>query len=329
MIMSDFWKTRRVFVTGATGFLGANLVTRLVKEQAAVVCLQRDAVQPNSFDLFGLRDKVTVVNGDVQDLSLLQRILNEYEIDSVFHLAAQAIVGAANRSPISTFETNVRGTYMLLEACRLSPSVKRVVVASSDKAYGSNTTLPYREDLPLHGTFPYDVSKSCTDLLARSYALTYDLPVVVTRSANIYGPGDINLSRIIPGTIVAVLKNESPIIRSDGTPLREFIFVDDVVSAYLTLAENISRAKGEAFNIGSDRPVQILELTNRIIDLAGSNGDIEPTIMLKSKIEHEIDAQYLSADKIHSLLDWRAEIDLDAGLNISIVWYRDNLARLE
>ena len=327
--MSDFWKTRRVFVTGATGFLGANLVTRLVKEQAAVVCLQRDAVQPNSFDLFGLRDKVTVVNGDVQDLSLLQRILNEYEIDSVFHLAAQAIVGAANRSPISTFETNVRGTYMLLEACRLSPSVKRVVVASSDKAYGSNTTLPYREDLPLHGTFPYDVSKSCTDLLARSYALTYDLPVVVTRSANIYGPGDINLSRIIPGTIVAVLKNESPIIRSDGTPLREFIFVDDVVSAYLTLAENISRAKGEAFNVGSDRPVQILELTNRIIDLAGSNGDIEPTIMLKSKIEHEIDAQYLSADKIHSLLDWRAEIDLDAGLNISIVWYRDNLARLE
>ena len=327
--MSDFWKTRRVFVTGATGFLGANLVTRLVKEQAAVVCLQRDAVQPNSFDLFGLRDKVTVVNGDVQDLSLLQRILNEYEIDSVFHLAAQAIVGAANRSPISTFETNVRGTYMLLEACRLSPSVKRVVVASSDKAYGSNTTLPYREDFPLHGTFPYDVSKSCTDLLARSYALTYDLPVVVTRSANIYGPGDINLSRIIPGTIVAVLKNESPIIRSDGTPLREFIFVDDVVSAYLTLAENISRAKGEAFNVGSDRPVQILELTNRIIDLAGSNGDIEPTIMLKSKIEHEIDAQYLSADKIHSLLDWRAEIDLDAGLNISIVWYRDNLARLE
>ena len=329
MIMSDFWKTRRVFVTGATGFLGANLVTRLVKEQAAVVCLQRDAVQPNSFDLFGLRDKVTVVHGDVQDLSLLQRILNEYEIDSVFHLAAQAIVGAANRSPISTFETNVRGTYMLLEACRLSPSVKRVVVASSDKAYGSTTTLPYREDFPLQGTFPYDVSKSCTDLLARSYALTYDLPVVVTRSANIYGPGDINLSRIIPGTIVAVLKNESPIIRSDGTPLREFIFVDDVVSAYLTLAENISRAKGEAFNIGSDRPVQILELTNRIIDLAGSNGDIEPTIMLKSKIEHEIDAQYLSADKIHSLLDWRAEIDLDAGLNISIVWYRDNLARLE
>ena len=329
MIMSDFWKTRRVFVTGATGFLGANLVTRLVKEQAAVVCLQRDAVQPNSFDLFGLRDKVTVVNGDVQDLSLLQRILNEYEIDSVFHLAAQAIVGAANRSPISTFETNVRGTYMLLEACRLSPSVKRVVVASSDKAYGSNTTLPYREDLPLQGTFPYDVSKSCTDLLARSYALTYDLPVVVTRSANIYGPGDINLSRIIPGTIVAVLKNESPIIRSDGTPLREFIFVDDVVSAYLTLAENISRAKGEAFNIGSDRPVQILELTNRIIDLAGSNGDIEPRIMLKSKIEHEIDAQYLSADKIHSLLDWRAEVDLDTGLNISIAWYRDNLARLE
>ncbi|HEY2867535.1 MAG TPA: NAD-dependent epimerase/dehydratase family protein [Pyrinomonadaceae bacterium] len=327
--MSEFWKHRRVFVTGATGFLGANLVKRLVTEEGAIVCLQRDAVHPNPFDLFGLREKVTVVNGDVQDVELLRRILNEYEIDSVFHLAAQAIVGAANRSPISTFETNIRGTYMLLEACRLSSSVNRVVVASSDKAYGSNPTLPYREDFPLQGTFPYDVSKSCTDLLARSYALTYDLPVVVTRSANIYGPGDINLSRIIPGTIVSVLKNESPIIRSDGTSLREFVFVDDVASAYLLLAENIDRAKGEAFNVGSDQPVQILELTNRIIALAGSNGHIEPTIMLKHKIDHEIDAQYLSGDKIRSTVGWRAEFDLETGLKASIDWYRGKLMELE
>lgn len=327
--MSEFWKGRRVFVTGATGFLGANLVKQLVAEQASVVCLQRDAVQPNSFDLFGLREKVTVVNGDVQDLPLIQRALNEYDVNAVFHLAAQAIVGAANRSPISTFETNVRGTYMLLEACRLNSTVERVVVASSDKAYGSNKTLPYREDLPLQGTFPYDVSKSCTDLLARSYALTYDLPVVVTRSANIYGPGDINLSRIIPGTIVSVLKNESPIIRSDGTPLREFVFVDDVVSAYLTLAENINAAKGDAFNVGNDQPIQILELTNRIIELAGSNGHLEPTILLQRKIENEIDAQYLSAEKLQSLTPWRPAIDLDTGLKQSIDWYRANLSRLE
>jgi len=328
-LMSDFWKGRRVFVTGATGFLGANLIKRLIAEQASVVCLQRDAVQPNSFDLFGLREKVTVVNGDVQDLPLIQRALNEYEIDAVFHLAAQAIVGAANRSPISTFETNIRGTYMLLEACRLSSTVKRVVVASSDKAYGSNPTLPYREDLPLQGTFPYDVSKSCTDLLARSYALTYGLPVVVTRSANIYGPGDINLSRIIPGTIVAVLKNESPIIRSDGTPLREFVFVDDVVSAYLTLADKIEVAKGEAFNVGNDQPVQILELTNRIIELAGSNSRLEPTVMLQRKIENEIDAQYLSAEKLQTLTAWRPQVELDAGLKQSIDWYREHLSGLD
>ena len=327
--MSDFWRKRAVFVTGATGFLGANLVKRLVAEEASVVCLQRDAVQPNSFDLLGLREKVTVVGGDVQDLQLMQRVLNEYEIDTVFHLAAQAIVGAANRSPISTFETNIRGTYMLLEACRLSPTFSRVVVASSDKAYGSHSELPYREDLPLQGTFPYDVSKYCTDLLTRSYALTYGLPAVVTRSANIYGPGDINLSRIVPGTIVSVLKKESPIIRSDGTPLREFVFVDDVVSAYMALAENIGTARGEAFNVGAGQPIQILELTNRIIALAGCEGRLEPTIMLRQKIDREIDAQYLSADKIQTSLGWRAEVGLDDGLKSSIDWYRDNLSRLE
>ncbi|HYJ92738.1 MAG TPA: NAD-dependent epimerase/dehydratase family protein [Pyrinomonadaceae bacterium] len=326
--MSDIWKGRRTFITGATGFLGANLVKRLVDGGALVVCLQRDASQPNSFDLFDLRDRVTVVNGEVQDLQLLQRVLNEYEIDSVFHLAAQAIVGAANRSPVSTFETNIRGTYLLLEACRLSQTVTRVIVASSDKAYGSNPTLPYVEDFPLQGTFPYDVSKSCTDLIARSYALTYGLPVVITRSANIYGPGDINLSRIIPGTIVSVLKNESPIIRSDGTPLREFVYVDDVVSAYLTIAEKIEQTGGEAFNIGTDKPVQILELTNKIIRLGGYDGQLEPTILLQRKIDHEIDAQFLSAEKIRARVGWTAEVALDDGLERTIEWYRENLNKL-
>jgi CDP-glucose 4,6-dehydratase len=326
--MNTFWNKRNAFVTGATGFVGANLVGRLVGEGANVICLQRDAVQPNSLDMLALRGKVTVVSGELEDLELLSRILNEYEIDAVFHLAAQAIVGAANRSPISTFETNIRGTYMLLEACRVTKSVSRVIVASSDKAYGPNPELPYREDFPLRGTFPYDVSKSCTDLLSRSYAMTYDLPVVVTRSANIYGPADLNLSRIIPGTIVSVLRRESPVIRSDGTPLREFVYVDDVASAYLLLAENIEKAKGEAFNIGSNEPVQILELTNLIIRLAGCEDSIRPKILLQQKIEHEIDAQYLSADKIKDRLGWTASVNLESGLRTSIEWYNDRLNEL-
>ena len=326
--MNDFWSGRSVFVTGATGFVGSNLTGTLVELGADVVCLQRDDTSPNSLDILDLRNKVTVIRGELEDLELLNRILNEYEIDSVFHLAAQAIVGAANRSPISTFESNIRGTYMLLEACRLNPSVKRVVVASSDKAYGSNPTLPYREDLPLQGVFPYDVSKSCTDLISRSFAVTFDMPVVVTRSANIYGPADLNLSRIIPGTIVSVLRGENPVVRSDGTPLREFVHTDDVCSAYLTLAENIDKTRGDAFNIGTDAPVQILELTNKIIELAGASGKLEPNILLKHKIDREIDAQYLSADKIRQRTGWASTIDLENGLRRTIEWYNQNLNKM-
>jgi len=317
-----------VFITGGTGFVGSNLVAALVNKGADVVCLERDRTQPNPLDLLGLRQKVTIVNGDLVDLDLLRRVLNEYEIDAVFHLAAQAIVGVANRSPISTFETNIRGTYMMLEACRLTPSVKRVVVASSDKAYGSNPKLPYLENFPLQGIFPYDVSKSCTDLLARSYALTYDLPVAVTRAANIYGPADLNLSRIIPGTIVSVLKNENPIIRSDGTPVREFVHTDDVCDAYLTIAEHIQDVKGEAFNIGGKDHINILDLTNEIITLAGRDNELKPTVLLTTKIECEIDAQYLSADKIAERLGWQATISLNNGLTQTIEWYNENLERL-
>ena len=326
--MTDFWKGRRVFLTGATGFVGSNLTKMLVENGAKVICLQRDDAQPNSLDLLNLRARVTVAHGELEDIELLTRLLNEYEIDAVFHLAAQAIVGAANRSPISTFETNIRGTYMLLEACRVNSTVKRIVVASSDKAYGSNPTLPYREDFPLQGIFPYDVSKSCTDLLSRSFAVTYDLPVVVTRSANIYGPGDINFSRIIPGTILSVLKNEDPIIRSDGTPLREFIYVGDVCSANLLLAEHIDQCRGEAFNIGNNEPVQILALTNQIIELAGKSGTLKPNILLKEKIRHEIDAQYLSAEKVEKRLGWKAAVSLNEGLRSSVEWYNQNLDRL-
>lgn len=326
--MTEFWNDRRVFVTGATGFVGSNLTKMLIQNGAKVVCLQRDDTQPNSLDLLELREYVTVIHGELQDLDLLSRAFNEYEIDAVFHLAAQAIVGAAYRSPISTFETNIRGTYMLLEACRVNSTVKRVVVASSDKAYGSNPTLPYREDFPLRGTFPYDVSKSCTDLLSRSFAITFELPVVVTRSANIYGPADLNLSRIIPGTIISVLKNEDPIIRSDGTPLREFVYVDDVCAAYLMLAERIGEFRGEAFNVGTNEPVQILELTNRIIELAGKAGAVKPNIRLKEKIRHEIDAQYLSAEKLEAHTGWSATVSLEEGLHRSIEWYNHNLNRI-
>jgi CDP-glucose 4,6-dehydratase len=324
-----FWKNRTAFVTGATGFVGAHIVRFLVERGARVVCLQRDAVRANSLDVFDLRGKVTVIQGAVEDYTLMARILNEYEIDAVFHLAAQALVGAANRSPLSTFESNIRGTYCLLEACRVSETVQRIVVASSDKAYGSHNVLPYREDFALQGLFPYDVSKSCTDLIAQSFAHSYRLPVAVTRSANIYGPGDLNLSRIIPGTIMSVLQNERPIIRSDGSPVRDFIFADDIAEAYLLLAEKIDEARGEAFNFGSGEPIQMLELVTKIVRLMGREHELEPVVMLQTKIEREIDAQYLASEKIFKKFAWQPATDLEAGLQKTIDWYGANFSSLE
>lgn len=319
-----FWKDRTAFVTGASGFVGANLVAELVGRGSNVICLQRDETQTNSLDLLHLRDKVTVIRGSVDDLPLMSRILNEYEIDSVFHLAAQALVGAANRSPVSTFESNIRGTYLLLEACRLSSTVKRVVVASSDKAYGSHADLPYSEEFKLNAVFPYDVSKACTDLISQSYAHTFDLPVAVTRSANIYGPADANLSRIIPGTILSVIRGENPIIRSDGSPIRDFIFTTDIVGGYLLLAENIENAAGEAFNFGSGDPVSMLDLVNSIVRLMGRSDDLFPNILLKTKIANEIDAQYLASDKVNKRFGWKPLVDLESGLKMTIDWYTNN-----
>ena len=326
--MTSFWKNRTAFVTGAAGFVGAHVTRMLVEQGATVVCLQRDAIRINPLDLFDLRSRITTVTGSIEDLPLMQRILNEYEIEAVFHLAAQAIVGVANRSPISTFETNIRGTYMLLEACRLVPTVKRVVVASSDKAYGSHQELPYTEEHPLHGLYPYDASKACTDIIARSFALSYQLPVAVSRFANIYGPGDLNLSRIVPGTLLSLLRGEAPIIRSDGTPIREFVHVEDVARGYLLLAEQIDQTRGEAFNFGADSPISILDFVNLMIRVAGLEGRISPQILLKEKIDREIDAQYLSAHKASARLGWNEAISLDAGLRLTLDWYRDNLDRL-
>jgi CDP-glucose 4,6-dehydratase len=321
--MSNFWKNRTALVTGATGFVGAHVAKMLVGKGAQVVCLQRDAVRANSLDLFDLRNRVTVINGSVEDFALMERAINEYEIEAVFHLAAQALVGPANRSPLSTFESNIRGTYSLLEACRTNPTVKRVVVASSDKAYGSHENLPYTEDYPLLGLFPYDASKACTDILARSYAHTYQTPVAVSRFANIYGPGDVNLSRIIPGTIISVLRDEAPIVRSDGTPVREFVYVDDVANGYLLLAEKIEEAIGEAFNFGAGESIQVLELVKLIINMSGK--DLAPRVMSQGKIEREIDAQFLSAEKAGKRLRWQAEVSLSDGLRRTIEWYREYL----
>jgi CDP-glucose 4,6-dehydratase len=323
-----FWKNRNAFVTGATGFIGAHITRALVEQGARVVCLQRDAVRASSLDLLDLRRRVTVINGALEDFALMERIVNEYEIEAVFHLAAQAIVGAANRSPLSTFEANIRGTYSLLEACRQTKTVARVVVASSDKAYGSHEQLPYSEDYPLNGLFPYDASKVCADVLARSYAYTYQLPVAVTRFANVYGPADLNLSRIVPGTIVSALRDEAPIIRSDGTPVREFVYVDDVARGYLLLAERIEEARGEAFNFGTNEAVQMRELVERIIALTGKAGKLEPRVMLTTKIAGEIDAQYLSAEKVAARLGWKAEVSLDEGLKRTIEWYRNHLSEV-
>lgn len=326
--MNSFWNNRTAFVTGATGFVGAHIVRRLVEQKAKVICLQRDSARANSLQLFDLQDKITLLNGSIEDFSLMERILDEYEIDTVFHLAAQALVGAANRSPLSTFETNIRGTYFLLEACRQRKSVKRIVVASSDKAYGAHEILPYSENFALRGRFPYDVSKTCTDLISQSFAHSYDLPVTIVRAANIYGPGDMNTSRIIPGTIISILNNENPIIRSDGMPIRDFVHVDDVVNGYLLLAENIEKSQGEAFNFGTNQPIQMLALVNLMLGMIGKAEILSPKILLETKIEREIDAQYLSTGKINKLLGWSAKIDLKTGLRQTIDWYRKHLDQI-
>ena len=253
-----FWKNRRVFVTGATGLLGSWLVEALVQRQAHVTCLIRDWVPGSRLIGAGFMAQVNLVHGELEDYAVLVRALNEYEIDTVFHLGAQTVVGTAARSCLSTFETNIRGTWNILEACKVCAKlVERVVVASSDKAYGSHEHLPYTEDTPLQGRFPYDVSKSCADLIALSYFHTYRLPVAVTRCGNLFGGGDLNFNRLIPGTIYAALHDQPPVIRSDGKFIRDYFYVRDAVEAYLTLAERLpdDRFLGQAFNFGTETPI--------------------------------------------------------------------------
>lgn len=318
------WKNRNVFVTGCTGLLGSSLTRHLVEQGANVVGLVRDGVPRSLLVQEGLLQQISIVHGALEDYMLLERALNEYEIEVVFHLAAQTIVGTANRNPLSTFEANIKGTWQLLEACRRVPTVKRVVFASSDKAYGDHEVLPYQEDAPLIGRHPYDVSKSCSDLIAQSYHHTYGMNVCITRCGNLYGPGDLNFNRLIPGTIRSLLNDEKPVIRSDGSYIRDYFFVEDGVEAYLHLAEAMDRMDigGHAFNFSNELQVSVLDLVNRITHLIGRT-DLAPVVL--NQATGEIKHQYLSAEKARTMLDWHPRHTVEEGLSRTIEWYRNFL----
>ena len=323
---SGFWLDRPTFVTGGTGLVGSWLVRRLIGRGADVVCLIRDWVPQSELVRTGLVDRVTTVRGDIRDQALVERILGEYEIDTVFHLAAQTIVGIANRNPVSTFDANIAGTYTVLEACRRSPLVRQVVLASSDKAYGDREILPYDESTPLQGRHPYDVSKSCADLIAQVYATTYGLPVAITRCGNFYGGGDLNWNRIVPGTIRSVFRGQRPVVRSDGNYVRDYFYVEDGAAAYMLLAEALAADRalaGQAFNFSNEIQVTVLELVRRILQAMDSG--LEPDV--QNQASHEIRRQYLSAGKARRLLGWSPLFDLDGGLRETIGWYRTFLGQ--
>jgi CDP-glucose 4,6-dehydratase len=315
------WLRRQVLVTGAGGLVGSWLVDELLARHARVVCLVRDRVPDSRFFAEGLDRRVTVVDGDICDQAAVERALGEYEVATVFHLAAQTIVPIANRNPASTFESNVRGTWVVLEACRRSPLVREVVVASSDKAYGEQDVLPYSEDMPLRGANAYDVSKTCADLIAQAYAHTWDLPVAVTRCGNFYGGGDLNFSRLVPGVLRDVLHGQRPVIRSDGSFVRDYIHVEDGVSAYLATAEALAARPdlaGRAFNFSLERPLSVLEMVDEIQRAAGT--DLEPVIL--NEATNEIHAQYLNSKRARAELSWEPAVGLEEGLRRTVEWYR-------
>lgn len=320
-----FWQDRPVFVTGATGLLGGWLTKRLVEFNADLVCLVRDWVPQSELVRSGTMERVKVVRGDVRNQKLLEQSLGEYEIETVFNLAAQTIVPIANRNPISTFETNIGGTWTLLEACRRSPTVKQIVQASSDKAYGEHKDLPHVEEHPLIATHPYDVSKSSADLLARTYAATFDVPVVITRCGNFFGGGDLNWNRVVPGTIRSVVRNKPPVIRSDGKFVRDYFYVEDAVEAYVEMAEHLAQnqnLRGEAFNFSYEQPKNVLEIVDLVLKLMRS--DLKPEI--RNQATGEIRSQYLSAQKARKILGWKPLFTLEEGLKRTIDWYRKFLA---
>lgn len=320
----SLWRDRPVLVTGATGFLGSHLTSALVGLGADVVVLVRDSTPPTPI-VQSWNGRVAKVRGDVQDQHLLERMLGEYEVATVFHLAAQTIVGVANANPVATFESNIAGTWALLEAVRRSPRVEQVVVASSDKAYGSQPVLPYAEDMPLLAVHPYDVSKACADMLTLSYCQTFDVPACVTRCGNFFGPGDTNWNRLVPGTIRSLLRGERPVIRSDGTPIRDYLFVEDGAWAYLRLAEAMaanSAVLGETFNFSTESEISALEFVRVITEVVGV--DLAPD--LRATATNEIPHQFLSAAKARDRLGWSPRYSVREALDITTDWYRSYLA---
>jgi len=323
----NIWRNKVIFITGANGFLGSHLVKRALAYKAKVIVLIKEDIRFSLFEIEGLSSKSRIYRGDLSDSKLINSIFKNNKIDVCFHIAAQAIVGIANNSPIGTFKTNIEGTWNILEAARVY-GVKAMVVASSDKAYGEHKKLPYKEEAPLIALHPYDASKSCADILSRTYAHTYKLPVGVTRCANIYGPGDLNFSRIIPDTCRAAIRGKNPIIRSDGTPLRDYTFVEDIVEAYFILAESLLNKKinfGEAFNFGTGKPISVINLVRMILNVSGRM-DLAPEILSKGKIRGEIDKQYLSSAKAKKVLGWGPKYSLKKGLEITYKWYRDQIS---
>lgn len=317
----SFWKGESVFVTGASGLLGGWLVEELLSRGAQVTCLVRDWVPRSRLAEDGLLRRINVVRGELEDASLILRAVNEYEITTIFHLGAQTIVGTASRSPVSTFEGNIRGTWNVLEACRLCPRlIRRIIVASSDKAYGDHERLPYTEDAPLQGRYPYDASKSCADLIAMSYFHTYRLPVAITRCGNLFGGGDLNFNRLVPGTIRSALRGERPIIRSDGTFVRDYFYVKDATSAYLSLAERLPEDGfvGHAFNFGTETPVSVIDLVGSILRVA-DRLDLEPIIL--NEASHEIPRQYLDCTRARKTLQWKPAYTQEEALRETISWY--------
>lgn len=319
----NFWGEKRVLVTGATGMVGSWLTRSLVESGAYVVAFIADFDPQSELIRSGTINSVNVVNGRLENYDDVERAINNHEVDSIFHLGAQPIVGAADRAPRHTFESNIRGTWNLLDACRtLSPLVKRIIVASSDKAYGTQAELPYREDMPMNGDHPYEVSKSCTDLISATYARTYGSPVTIARCGNIYGGGDLNWNRIVPGTFRSLLRGEQPVLRSDGTFVRDYLHVDDIVSAYLALGERTDSPEfaGQAFNFSDESPLTVMQMYQAICSVAGKP-DTPPQIL--NAASGEIKDQYLDSSKAHEVLGWYASVSLENGLKKSFDWYRE------
>lgn len=319
---SDFWTDRAVLVTGGTGFLGSHLTNLLVENGADVVVLVRDEV-PLTPLVSGWTGDVAQVRGDIRDQELLERIVGEFEVRTVFHLAAQTIVGIANANAVSTLDSNIRGTWALLEAARRSPLLKQIIVASSDKAYGYQPRLPYTEDMPLLAVHPYDVSKACADMLTISYHRTFGVPACITRCGNFFGPGDTNWSRLVPGTIRSLLRGKRPVVRSDGTPIRDYLYVVDGALAYLRLAEAMASDPhliGETFNFSTESEVSALEFVQLISDVMGK-ADLEPDV--QATATNEIPHQFLSAEKARQMLDWTPRYTVREAMELTAAWYRD------